>query len=272
MVYCKKKTGKKIIYNYLKIIYLHEVYLLQETELKTLEEQLEALELMAKIITIDTDSLKIKILNLKKEQINLLDEIEKIKIDLSIWCHLPTIIPPSYPCPFISFPIHKTTKLITKSLFFLKTLYALRQAEVSLDDFFPIISVFSNTIKVDEKLNKRGSITITKYRKIEELKIKLRKKIEKKYYRIHSYYKFFQVLKLQASIQEEYSLEIKKRLNFLEKNKNIQDVYEIYKLKFQLLHGKRTSLEQKYRLVLLVWDIFLELSPLDFCEKVYEIS
>jgi len=271
IVYIKKKTGKNIIYNYNKLIYLNKVYLLQKKELELLEEELDALELLSNSETIDRDSVKVKILNFKKEQVHLLEEMDNIRRDLEIWCHVPAIIPDVYPCPFINFAIKETKSFIIRSLSFLKDFYTIAHLEAVNYTILPSLGLEKSSFSLQENLEELRSTTIDENTKIQKLKARLLRKIQKKHHRIHSYYKFLKVLKLQKKFQQEYTEEIKKRILFLEKSKSIRDIYEIYELKFKLINREKTLLEQQYHLVLLVWDIFLELGPLDFCEEVYEI-
>ena len=254
-----------------KLIYLNKLYNFKKKELEVLKEQLEILESLSSLETLESHHVKINILNLQQEIFQILEEIQRIRIELEIWCYVPEKIPEVYPSPFIHFKIEETKNFIIRSLSFLKDIYTLEDLEAQMYGFLPSLKLATGSFSMSDHLISIKDTTMKKYEKIEGLKERLQQKIQKKYYRIHSYYKFFKILKLQMYFQEAYGLEIKKRLTSLEKNKITQDIYKIYDLKFKLLQRESARLEQQYNLILLVWDIFLELGPLDFCKEVYEI-
>ena len=62
----------------------------------------------------ESHHVKINILNLQQEIFQILEEIQRIRIELEIWCYVPEKIPEVYPSPFIHFKIEETKNKINK--------------------------------------------------------------------------------------------------------------------------------------------------------------
>jgi hypothetical protein len=276
VVHIKKKQGINIIQTYNRIILLEKIYLLQQEEINLYNEQLQEITAYNTLQDVDNyiQKLNIKIHKIKLEKDMNYKERKKYIQQLKFLCNL-SYIHKNFIVPFYSFEKKNILLYIASSFFYKKNSYALQDLLGKKKSFFffnqSIETKNKNFTNLSNQISLNAKNTIDVNLEIKLLRYKIKNTIYKKNIRINNFYKSLVLLKEQKQQQQNLLSLLQNRLNLLIKVKNLQHIIEIHHKQSKILEIKTKILQQQYMSVIFIWSIFLELSPLDSCQYIYEI-
>jgi hypothetical protein len=282
LVYIKKKLGIFIVKQYNYIIYYKKLKSIGEREAKLLDAQIAALENLHFIddyiidFTLNTKRKKL----LVKQQIHQAQkQINILKNELKYLCNLSSIHE-NFIVPFLFFEEEKILSFILKSFYLKKNYYKfthedskninMLKGHINTQDinskhvFFGVSSSYSN--------NKAIESFVKTYYKSKYLHSRFFKRIMKKYYRIHVYYKIIINFKNHREVQQQQIKNAQNKILLLGNSESIKNKFKIYKLQLKIIEMEKAALERRYESVLNSWKMALELIPINFYQVVFEIA
>jgi hypothetical protein len=278
-----KNKFNNSIYSYNERIYLKLKLKIINEYIRNIEEHLFELE---NLQSFHTDIIhKIHRLKIYKEDFlknrkNILLEINKITSFLQLIYGIKEVFlkDENFFVPFLGFDRKKIIKYIFNSYYYKYNRFIFQENIYNDLIYIPNVELTFNkdSFGKDKNGNLSSSISYEKKYFIENIQttnknIMLYEIIENYYFIKNLTYENF-LLKEHEKLLNKYIKEIEKYIDIINKNKDINEIMNIYKKKKEILDLRLQILDIFYKKVKNTWDIFLKLIPLEFCKKFYKVN
>lgn len=274
-VFLNVKEGKKLVSIYNEIIYNSYYIKILKEEINFLKEKISDLKDLVNTtsyeILQEIQNTEIRILKKEKEKDFYRNSINKnyetLKNNFNYENNNENLC---FIVPLLSFQEKKISKYILKSYFYKINLYNLKNDFNNywcLGNFQFYYNNKKKNFAIHYNVNLKKYLNdLHKFKKYEFLQnILLTNKI------IHNKVNILKTLKIQEELLKVRRKNIENYINIYQEYKNIDFIINIYKKKKELIKIKKSQLKNLYERVNNIFLIYLELIPLDFCKKIYEI-
>lgn len=275
-VFFHVKEGKKFVSIYNERVYNFYYIKILEEEINFLKEKVSDLKNLVNITSYEIlqEIQNTEMIILKKEneqkfyKNNIKKNYETLKNNFNYENNNENLY---FIVPLLSFQEKKINKYILKSYFYKKNLYDLKN---DFNNYWCLgnFQFYYNNNKeknfaIHYNINLKKYLNdLHKFKRYEFLQnVLLTNKI------IHNKVNILKTLKIQEELLKIRRKNIENYSNIYQEYKNINSIISIYKKKKELIKIKKSQLENLYERVNNIFLIYLELLPLDFCKKIYEI-
>lgn len=275
--YTKKRLSKDIMHRYNRLIYLTNLHHLQQEEVLLMEAEVNDLTSMRDMATLSDMTnrilhLRVKMLHSTHLNYQLEQEIEYLRNYLKSYCNEEYM----YNCygfflPFTYFNMKKINFYLLRSFSYNKNYHHLRYLQSRNNLLFSTTNYFNRNFTWVAPLVEEVQTQLTIKEELTYGKLRMIKSIYKKYFTIRNTYISLMLHKQLGKCYQDYLLKKQHQLKVMEDYKHINNILKIHKYKMKINHIKKKQLKIQYSMVNSLWNLAVELVPLNFFSHAYTV-